>query len=523
MSSRILSDQLFDSAQETAYRLCVCPPPDISVSDRPSVNTDSPSSSSRRIFRENIFNSAYFGQEKVFSLCVDPNDPNTLFVCSHNGRLHVFNTLSNESQVYHVVFRPFSFQVSDAEVNVGSDEEQEKILTEHWDKLSLIPNRPGEIIFLLGISKKIMYSKIPSATKLGYPRYHLVSNSSKRYLSTFLHGSVISEIYSHSNRITSLGVSENGHLLASGDENGSIKVYFLPLLEELNSTPDDILHRSVRSFASSEHNPRYLISQNIHSGPIFSVHWLLSTTQSSDSNTHYLITGSNDRALRIWSVTASYDHGLQLKSCIAMTTISASILCISSFRYFDPTQDQMNQTIIRARRVSTNNSPSNSTDLVSPVSYFISAGTHLGTIYIWRIHHDDIIKWKTHLSAFDDGSYLLSLLPSWDIPIVSVNLRLMKEIIRGEGQFEQSFGTKERLILTSLDTHSNVNVHKEVDAIDEESSLKTYRAGFGPVCFFQQFTDDQKIVSIIPNDGKSVENDFVCAITITGAVLKFRV
>jgi len=130
----IESEEVFESAQETGYRLCSSGP-----NSTVSCN--------------------------YFSASWDANDPDRLLVCAQDGQLRVINSRTNSERHYRIKFKPFS--TADTHVprtsgrDAGSSESSAldsssgaaKSINAHWDKMTTIPDRPDEIIFLLGITK----------------------------------------------------------------------------------------------------------------------------------------------------------------------------------------------------------------------------------------------------------------------------------------------------------------------------------------------------------------------------------
>lgn len=132
----IESEEVFDSTQETGYRLC-------------SSDINSTSSSN------------------YFSATWDANDPDRLFICSQDGLLKVVNSQKNTERHYRIKFKPFSIadtHVTGAE-DINDDNQRGRPFTldsancnsrpiyAHWDKMITIHDRPDEMIFLLGITK----------------------------------------------------------------------------------------------------------------------------------------------------------------------------------------------------------------------------------------------------------------------------------------------------------------------------------------------------------------------------------
>jgi WD40 repeat protein len=193
----IEGEEIFESAQETGYRLC---------RSRESENDC---------------------QELVFSASWDLNIPHRLFVCMQNGELKTYNVEDKSSERFKVMFRRYTPMFD-------TDSQIEKPVNHHWDKMTTIPDRPDEMIFLLGISNKLMYTALPPPESNPYPMQPLLASTARGDIPGFIFGAPVMEISSHQSRITALSVSPAGHILASGDENGKVRLLLLRLLDEIS-------------------------------------------------------------------------------------------------------------------------------------------------------------------------------------------------------------------------------------------------------------------------------------------------
>jgi hypothetical protein len=182
----IEEEELLEHASETGFRLC---------------------SNSGWISEDDVDNT----WKNSFSATWDPNDSNKLFVCSQNGQLRIIDVSTGESKDYHVLFRRYSPSYEGTNGDFG------KPITSHWDKMVIVPNRPGEIIFVLGISKMLLYTAVPGFTG-PYPAEPMIARSTRGDSPEFLYGTPILELCPHTCRVTALATSNNGHLMASGRE-----------------------------------------------------------------------------------------------------------------------------------------------------------------------------------------------------------------------------------------------------------------------------------------------------------------
>jgi hypothetical protein len=289
-------------ATETAYRLCESPK---SWGDL-CVSSSSPPS---------------------FSSTWCPNIKSRYYCCLTNGYLYYLDTsvpsspspdIINPSSypsppepLYEILFQSFS------SLSEKATPETARHVSLHWDKMKLIPGRPGEVLFLLGITQTLYYSAFPGSSS---PLASTLSRSSPGYA----FGTPVIEIAHHDGRITSLEVSSCGQMLATGDEHGFVKLMMICRPEPLRHTIDQTLPRDTAEKLSFECIDEEVRAHGLraHLGPIFSMAWLnisQATKQSqaferstsspesrapwlySDTEKayFYLVTGSNDRYVRV--------------------------------------------------------------------------------------------------------------------------------------------------------------------------------------------------------------------------------
>lgn len=266
LNTMIDGEEIFESAAETGYRLCCS-------ADQTSDD------------REN-------DKHSVFSASWDKNNPQRLFVCSMKGKLTVTNTKTNNSSDYDVIFRRST-------TYENSILEPEKIVQDHWDRMVTIPDRPNEIIFLLGISRTLYYTALPGVENdeivTAYPKDTpaLIASTTRSDFPGYDYGTPIMEISAHVARITSLAVSPAGHVLASGDELGNVRLLLLQLLDELSIVKKQqqkrrkhIVDRHFNTFL-----PSYNITNKVHKDSIFSLEWLPAMHIQNDVRYYGLATG----------------------------------------------------------------------------------------------------------------------------------------------------------------------------------------------------------------------------------------
>eukprot|EP01031_Cornospumella_fuschlensis_P041160 gene41160-50221_t len=328
-------DEILETAQETGYRLCV-------ADNNASVNK----------------------REKIFSAVWDQCLPRRLWVCKQSGELEVHDLNSGKHQCYQTKFRRY------VSAHDPRDQSDEKVVSAHWDKMITIPHRPHEVLFLLGISKSLLYTSLPSPDPCPapYSQYVPVLSAYTKRDPGYVHGSPVMQVCSHSSRITSLAVtppaaphspswasaaayssastsssaaaaapalasaSPGGELLAVGDEAGQVRLVFLQLLDSVGR-----LHSAHPAPSSSQQAPRlsayrpflpsYMVLRQLHSSPIFSLCFLppspspASASSSSsggrrgeaaEQQQSVLVSGAGDRTVGVWLVQASVLHGVSL-------------------------------------------------------------------------------------------------------------------------------------------------------------------------------------------------------------------
>lgn len=254
----------------------------------------------------------------TFHACWDPNDSNLLYVFSQNGMLKILDTKKGTEKVFHLLFRRFSSSDSSSE---------EKPIRKHWDKVSLTPGKPGEIMFLMGVSNTLYMTAVPGSSS---PLAELTDDSS----GNFAYGSPVLHIYSHVSRITSLCMSPFGQVFASGDENGLVNmINCVPPASLAEKEPEEWWQ--CPSATPNHQNPIL----RAHNGPIFSLQWLPLFHKSPDSNRvtyHYLATGSEDRMVRLWKVTLGHHRAVSFEPLMVLDTQSTHVLCLKAIRQPKP-------------------------------------------------------------------------------------------------------------------------------------------------------------------------------------------
>ena len=151
---------------------------------------------------------------------------------------------SENVRTYQLLFKRF---VSNTHQSFTKTEEfeyhDEKYINSHWDKMCTIPGRPDELIFVLGVSNQLLYTALPhqqhndsnknkDVNDVGESQSpFLAINTRADYADKYIYGTPVMQISDHTSRITSIAVSPFGHMIASGDEKGLVKILMLRVLD----------------------------------------------------------------------------------------------------------------------------------------------------------------------------------------------------------------------------------------------------------------------------------------------------
>eukprot|EP01042_Synura_sphagnicola_P035418 gene35418-45363_t len=280
-----------------------------------------------------------------------------------------------------------------------------------------------------------MYTSLPAPIDNPYPAKPLLSSITRGDFTGFIYGTPVMQLCSHSSRVTSLATSPRGQLMASGDEHGHVRIVMLQLLQELTGkssssasnppgTPAShsthtsgfaspamhmLRHQQVHqqhsapvvgsdgSVGGGMHTPRSMATANQHvplfggsaissknvrrpfqpnydvtkscrKGPIFALAWLPLIETYHGHPVFALVTGSADRVVRLWRIESSAIHGISMTPCMVLDTLSTHILSLSVLQTRSYEEDEDWDEVERP-----------------PVQVYVSAGTNLGTVHIWKI------------------------------------------------------------------------------------------------------------------------------------------
>ena len=277
-------------------------------------------------------------EENVCFSCVwDINERNAYFLTSSNGFIQRKHLQNQQIERFEILFSKFSLNFKDYLIGEEREEERGREREEegeevgrhcslHWDKMRLIPGRPGEVLFLLGITQSLYYSAFPGSSSslclLSSPSLS-TSNLDDEFIG-YTYGTPVTEILTHNGRITTLEVSSCGTMLATGDENGIIKLLMICRPQSLQHT---LQKKSFQLEETINFQCQDLQLRNgiqIHIGPIFSIHWIAISTNNNNNNnwggrnntktfysqdtwlspdcvklSFYLVTGSNDGYIKM--------------------------------------------------------------------------------------------------------------------------------------------------------------------------------------------------------------------------------
>lgn len=435
-------DVLLEQAEETGYRLCRFQP---SSADRHKL------------------------AQKVFSVTWDANDSNTFYISYQDGSLEVVNHDAHHrsSEHYQIRFRQYLLQTSAQPPAVSSavptsrygtqeraniENNLEKVIHSHWDKFVSIPQSPKEFFFLLGISRTVMYTSLPADVDHPYPAKPFLSSVTRSDFEGYIFGTPVVQVNQHDGRITSIACSPLGHLLASGDEFGLVKILLLksPNSHLLQGMMESDHGLNVQHRFSSNFN----VAERIHQGPIFALSWLPMIATSRDHVTHYgLVTGSVDRAVRLWNVGFSNNDGITLSPMMNFDTLSTHVLALNTFIHhciydlksdndksikssnYDDDDDDFDDRSFEEGTLTQTGSQAQTTAsqfLNMDQQVYVSAGTNLGTVHIWKVVAADLVQLMRanpyskannvlKKQPMDDGKHMLALLQVSDQPILHIS------------------------------------------------------------------------------------------------------
>ena len=269
---------------------------------------------------------------QIFSAQWDTNDPDTILLSHTNGLLRIYNTLAQIATDYRLMTQPLDL----IDKGPPSSASSTRYVASHWDKFTTIPNAPGRLLFLCGVSRYLYYSSIPSSS-LPSSSSSSSSPSKNHTRGDFLFGKDVLQLWSHNTRITALAVSLEGILIATGDERGGIKLAPFHRITSLLSQTGSKAY----SQETAQSSPGITCFQ-AHSNSIFTLLWLPSSSSSSSSSSDaaaspalkaMFCTGSSDFTLKIWCAHCSSSFSEMRIVCIrTFTTLTSHVLSMSSCR-----------------------------------------------------------------------------------------------------------------------------------------------------------------------------------------------
>jgi len=421
------SDQVLENAQETGYRLCSTGKLEeddtIFINDEEDLRT-----------------------KRIFSAQFDANNSNRLFVCTQDGQLRVYTLGQNEApNTYRILFRHC---ISSFDTAAG---EQGVPIYQHWDKMLTIPDRPHEVIFLLGVTKTLMYTALPGITG-PYPEDPFLANTTRCDFKEYIYGTPVMELWSHESRITAIAVSQFGHILASGDESGKVKLLLLRLLDDLSISlvADAKSNKKKHAPPVFEANrPEYKITLPLSNSPIFSLQFLplvCEFTDSAATRVYCLATGTTDRVIRLWKIKCSTREGLGIYPLLSLDILLTNVLSLTCsleenifmegdhrlINYMDKLKNGKKTAaeIAGKRKQKFKILGKDNYELYKgygmvPCNIYLAGGTNFGSVYLWKFDFNTVVNMiteETNKIFNDDGSYLHSLVQSSDRPIIHLAL-----------------------------------------------------------------------------------------------------
>jgi WD40 repeat protein len=460
--------------------------------------------------------------QRTFSSHWDPNESDCIYNCVQNGSFQRINVKTHEWKCYNILFRRFKTSYSGM-----SDDSDGKVVNHHFDKMSLIPGRPGEFFFLLGISQTLMYSSIPGAPGL-------IARASRDDLPHFVYGAPVLEFYKHSARITSITTSMQGNLLATGDESGHVRISLIQNYPE----PGDRSTKNFKKVGKVTLPSNCFLTFPAHDSSVYALEFLayeLEEQRAKSENDqatksvakfestiidHYtsrekklvdfehlsfLVTGSDDRAVRIWKIKYSKKDGAMVYPFLNLDTLRTHVLCLNSIVGGvkpPPVLDELVAWTVANEGMVTDtlqNTSSNGLDdtfrseeFISPkkrrsvieketekefdgsdpsdgdtegkATVFLSAGTNVGAVYIWKLDMKALCSQysvSANESLRDDGNNLACLQHTSDRPIVQVSM----------GTTFDSDSHEANLVMVASDTSGTVRAHCEVPPVPMDGSV----------------------------------------------------
>lgn len=470
-------DELLELAQETGYRLCHYP-----------------------------FETKHEGEEKqqhlVFSASWDVNPQYyRLFLCMQNGELKVVEFQEiNSVHTFQIRFRHHVNNISDYHKTA------DKIIQLHFDKFSTITGKDDEILFLLGISKSIYHSKLPDIIVPPDGTYGEEDGTTdlldqgKPPIYGYHLGSPVLELANHPTRVTALAVSWQGKYLASGDEAGHVKIIMLQtkdnmqqvITNEFQRMQQEALSGPVSSklkelsfkvkTSTKSYLPKYDFTELLHDGPIFSLQWIHPNLTTDFNHSQGLLTGSLDRAVRLWGVSYSVSHGIGISPMMVFDTFSTHILSLHAFSSAMIAQKHQNPSDLSSAHplLSTTASQKRDDEAVSVTSSqamfnrvahysYIFAGTNAGTLHIWKIYDKEVMSAYERLNrerfdstvtktttrgVLDDGKRLVNLIQVSEYPIIHISTGSMITTLTS---LHNSFNGN--VLLSVSDVHGQVRIY----------------------------------------------------------------
>ena len=92
---------------------------------------------------------------KAHSTHWDLNDSNILYIFHQNGLIQRSYNNTNKTEYFQLYFDPEAALTSDYTTDTTTENSNQRLITTHYDKVTTIPNRKNELLFVLGISKSL--------------------------------------------------------------------------------------------------------------------------------------------------------------------------------------------------------------------------------------------------------------------------------------------------------------------------------------------------------------------------------
>ncbi len=272
------------------------------------------------------------GVETCYRLCAVPlatavaQATITLARALPGGRLALIDSvgclrvLQVKTQRVTAVYQVYRGSFLEAEEGEGAEEEARVRPPEPcalpWSDLAFVPGREGSLFLLLGETNSVMYTTLPPALDTD----ELLS-STRHASASFAYGSALLALSTgKQTRIRTLGVDATGSVLASGDDDGCLRVWALSGRSRYTSSGGE------ESSALAALKPGVVDVAAAHEGPIL----CLTHGETLAREEGHVVTGGKDKAVRVWSWQMDEWGALRVRPLHTLLTEACNIRCLAA-------------------------------------------------------------------------------------------------------------------------------------------------------------------------------------------------